>query len=94
LTIGDIARHVLHPGGPAVLDAYEEALGLSRSATAAARSALAFHGNCSSVSLFHALDEALPREGPRVGRDGEPVLFSAFGPGFCAEVALGRVVKP
>jgi alkylresorcinol/alkylpyrone synthase len=93
LSVGAIARHVLHPGGPAVLDAYEAALEIPHSATAAAREALAEYGNCSSVSIFQTMERAL---GERLERaeDGETVLFSAFGPGFSAEVLLGRVAKP
>lgn len=94
MTVAQVQRHVLHPGGPAILDAYEEALGLGREATASARAVLARHGNCSSVSIFQALEEALPASGLRTPHDGESVLFSAFGPGFAAEVLLGRVARP
>ena len=64
-----------------------------RSATAAAREALSEYGNCSSVSIFQTLERAL---GPRFerGNAGDAVLFSAFGPGFSAEVLLGSVAKP
>lgn len=94
LTIGDVARHVLHPGGPAILDAYEQSLGLGRGATAAAREALSRHGNCSSVSIFQTMERALPLTGVGAAQDGEIVLFSAFGPGFSAEVLLGRFARP
>ncbi|MBI3820381.1 MAG: hypothetical protein HY286_16950 [Planctomycetes bacterium] len=81
LSLGELRGHVLHPGGPAILDAYEEALGLPPDATKAARAALRAHGNCSSVSIFQTLERTPAVEGP--------LLFSAFGPGFAAEVLLG-----
>lgn len=78
-------RTVFHPGGPKVLDAYEDALGLDADALAASRRVLAAHGNISSPTVLFALEaslDAAPLD------PGEPALLAAVGPGFAAELAM------
>ena len=81
----DIARWVCHPGGPKVLLAVQEALGLDDGALALSWQELAEHGNLSSASVLMVL-EAMLRENP--GRRGEHGLVMAMGPGFCSELVL------
>lgn len=82
LTVPGVASWALHPGGPKILEAVEEALGLPPAATAAARAVFAEHGNMSSPTILFVLDR-LRREGaPR------PCVALGFGPGLAAEAAL------
>lgn len=81
----DEARAILHPGGPRVLSAYEEALDLAPGDLAASRTVLREHGNMSSPTVLFALEESLSSE-PLA--PGEPALTGAVGPGFAAELAM------
>lgn len=77
-----------HPGGPKILEATEAALGLPANALELSWNSLAEYGNMSSTSVLFVLADALRRPTP-VGTLG---LMFAFGPAFCAELALLRVV--
>jgi predicted naringenin-chalcone synthase len=78
----DIASWCIHPGGPRVLTAVEEALGIGHGATLASRDVLARHGNMSSATALFILREQLSP-----GWRG-PGLMISFGPGLSAEAAL------
>ncbi|WP_212771116.1 type III polyketide synthase, partial [Pseudokineococcus marinus] len=86
LATGDVARWVAHPGGPKVLEAVTEVLGLPDDALSRSWENLAENGNMSSVSVLHVLAETLA-EPPA---DGDHALMFAMGPGFCAELVLLR----
>lgn len=81
----DVARWVMHPGGPKVIDAMEESLELPPDALAPTRRSLAEVGNLSSASVLALLDEH--RRAPPEGRGAHGVLM-AMGPAFCAEMLL------
>lgn len=85
LTPGDIRRWFGHPGGPAVIDAIEEGLELSRGTLDASRRTLARVGNLSSASVLVLIEEALHRDTQPGAGDS---LLYAMGPGFCAELVL------
>ncbi len=87
LTLGDIDRWVLHPGGARVIDAYEAALEVDAAQVASARSVLRDYGNMSSATIFFVLDAAL-RQAPLA--EGEHALLAVLGPGFSCELALVR----
>lgn len=87
LTIEDLRHFVLHPGGPKVLEAYEETLGLAPGGLDLSREILKDYGNMSSVSVLFVLERFL--EGFPAG-SGEPGTISALGPGFSAEHVLFR----
>lgn len=71
---------VLHPGGPGILDAADEALGLrGECGIESSRAVLSRFGNMSSPTVLFVLDEAL-RHGYRA-----PALMLAFGPGLTIE---------
>lgn len=72
----------VHPGGPRVLSAVEEALGLDAPALADSRGVLEEHGNMSSATILFILERLL--RGPSRG----PCVAMAFGPGLTAEFAL------
>lgn len=85
LAPGDIGRWFGHPGGPAVIDAIEEGLDLSRGTLDASRRTLARVGNLSSASVLVLIEDALHCDTPLAPGDG---LLYAMGPGFCAELVL------
>lgn len=78
----DIAAWIAHPGGPRVMDAMEEGLGLPPEALRLSRRSLERVGNVSSASVLFVLEEALGE-----ARGGWGVLL-AMGPAFCAELVL------
>ena len=87
LTRADIGWWVCHPGGPKVIDALQEALGLADEAVALTRRSLAQIGNLSSASVLHVLEDTLRERPPEPGSHG---LLMAMGPGFCSELVLLR----
>jgi alkylresorcinol/alkylpyrone synthase len=87
LTQDDIEWYVAHPGGPKVLEAMQEALGLEREALQVTWDSLARIGNLSSASVLHVLADTLADRPPRPGSYG---LMLAMGPGFCCELVLLR----
>lgn len=86
LKITDMGSWVAHPGGPKVIDAMGNALGLADGELSAARWSLAKVGNLSSASVLHVLGWTLAHPPPR----GTAGLMLAMGPGFCSELVLLR----
>lgn len=84
LKIEDIHRWIVHPGGPKIIDAVQDALQLDPSQTQCSRDVLNDLGNMSSATVLFVMErkQAHPHTGPAV------VL--AFGPGVMAEAALLR----
>jgi len=80
-----IGSYVCHPGGPKVLEAFQEALELPREAFALTWDCLNRLGNLSSVSVLLVLEETLRTRRPAPGSYG---LMLALGPGFCCELVL------
>ena len=80
----DVASWVVHPGGPRILEAVEEALDLPRGALAASREVFAECGNMSSPTVLFILDRF------RRAGAGRPCVLLGFGPGLMAEAALVR----
>jgi predicted naringenin-chalcone synthase len=84
LRVEDIGSWALHPGGPRIVSAVEQCLGLPDTASAASREVLATYGNMSSPTILFVLDR-LRHEGARM-----PCVALGFGPGLAAEAALFR----
>lgn len=82
LRLGDVASWAVHPGGPKIVGAVEEALTLPRSATQVSHDILANYGNMSSPTVLFILDRL------RQAGAARPCVALAFGPGLAAEVAL------
>ena len=59
LTRDDIGWWVCHPGGPKVIDALRDTLGLAEHDLALTRASLARIGNLSSASVLHVLEDTL-----------------------------------
>ena len=83
----DIGWWVCHPGGPKVIDAVRDSLGLTDEDVALTRTSLARIGNLSSASVLHVLADTLALRPPRPGTHG---VLLAMGPGFCSELVLLR----
>ncbi|MFC5061779.1 type III polyketide synthase [Actinomycetospora atypica] len=88
LTRDDIGFYVAHPGGPKVLEALQDALGVDRDALGVTWESLRRIGNLSSASVLHVLADTLESRPPPPGAYG---LMLAMGPGFCSELVLLRV---
>jgi predicted naringenin-chalcone synthase len=84
LRLTDVASWAVHPGGPRILSAVEEALALPREATAASRAVFAEFGNLSSPTVLFILDRLIANNAPR------PCVALGFGPGLTAEALLLR----
>ena len=85
MTRRDVGSWIMHTGGPKVLEATEEALGLPREALEVSWEALRRVGNLSSASVLVVLDEVMKHRRPAPGTRS---VLAAMGPGFCAEMLL------
>lgn len=85
LRVEDVAGWVSHPGGPKVIEAIVETLGLPPGALDLTWRSLAEVGNLSSSSVLFVLHDTLAgRRFP----PGTPGVLMALGPGFCSELVL------
>lgn len=80
-----IARWIVHPGGPKIIQAIEDEFSLPDTALKPSRDALAKIGNISSPTVLYILDQTLSSKQPPPGSYG---LLIAMGPGFCQEAIL------
>jgi alkylresorcinol/alkylpyrone synthase len=87
LGLSDLTSFVIHTGGPKVLEATEEALGLHNGELEVSWSCLRKTGNLSSASVLLVLEEVMNHRRPPKGSLG---LLAAMGPGFCSELVLLR----
>lgn len=84
LALEEVASWAVHPGGPRILNAVEEALGLEKSATAVPRAVLSEFGNMSSATILFIMQRMRAADAPR------PLVALAFGPGLVVEAVLIR----
>lgn len=85
LDLPDVDAWVVHAGGPKIIDAVRDTLGLAEHAVRHSRARLAATGNLSSSSVLHVLaatlaDAPLP--------PGGHVVLMAFGPGVSIDLVL------
>lgn len=85
LSLDDIEVWVCHPGGPRVIDAYRDTLGITDEDLSLTWRCLKTVGNLSSASVLWVLADTLAEKQPDPGSYG---LMIAMGPGFCAEMVL------
>jgi len=83
----DLKSFVLHTGGPKVLDASADALGLHNGQLDASWDCLRKVGNLSSASVLVVLEDVMKNRRPEPGTLG---VLAAMGPGFCSELLLLR----
>jgi predicted naringenin-chalcone synthase len=81
-SIGMIESWAIHPGGPRILQACTEALGLTQDQVTVSDEVLAEYGNMSSPTVLFLIDRLRERHSPL------PCVSLAFGPGLAAEAAL------
>ncbi len=81
----DIGAWVLHTGGPKVLEATQDALGVNREALAISWDCLRRTGNLSSASVLCVLEQFMTKQRPAAGTWS---ILAAMGPGFCSELVL------
>lgn len=85
----DVPVWAVHPGGRAILDRAQEALGLPDTAMVSSRRVLREHGNMSSATVLFVLRDAVD-----AGlEDGSGVVALAFGPGLTVESARLTAVR-
>lgn len=82
LAIEDVGSFAIHPGGPRVVAAAAEALGLADADVADSREVLRQHGNMSSATILFILQRLRDR------RCAMPCLALSFGPGLVGEAVL------
>jgi len=87
LDLKTLTHVVAHPGGPKVLAAYAEALGLPLAAFRHAAAVLRESGNMSSPTCLFVLERALAAGDIRAG---DSAILAALGPGFASEIVLMR----
>lgn len=82
LSLADVGSWAIHPGGPKIVSAAQEALELPDAALAASRGVFADYGNMSSATVLFILNRLRAEGAPR------PCVALGFGPGLVAEAAL------
>jgi alkylresorcinol/alkylpyrone synthase len=87
LSRADIGNWVVHTGGPRVLEAMQDALGLTARDAQLSWDSLNRIGNLSSASVLMVLEDTLKNHRPKPGTLG---VLLAMGPGFCSEMILLR----
>lgn len=81
----DVGSWVCHPGGPKVLAAARDSLGVTDEDLALSWESLRNAGNLSSASVLLILERTLQKRRPKPGTRG---VMLAMGPGFCSELLL------
>ncbi len=85
MTREDVGSWIMHTGGPKVLEASAEALGLEDGQLQVSWDVLQRVGNLSSASVLVVLHEIMTKQRPPAGTRS---VLAAMGPGFCAEMLL------
>jgi alkylresorcinol/alkylpyrone synthase len=83
----DVKSWVMHTGGPKVLEATEQALGISAKDLEPSWNCLRKVGNISSTSVLLVLEDVYMHRQPAPGTLS---ILAAMGPGFCSELVLLR----
>jgi predicted naringenin-chalcone synthase len=82
VSLAEVGSWAVHPGGPKILAAVEEGLGLPPDALAVSRAVYSACGNMSSPTVLFILDRLRKADAPR------PCVALGFGPGLVAEAVL------
>jgi len=82
LSLPDIKTWAVHPGGPRILTAVVDVLGLEKDAVIISREVLRDYGNMSSPTILFILERLRRENAPR------PCVGLGFGPGLMAEALL------
>lgn len=90
VSMEDISRWAIHPGGVKILQACERALGISADQNNYSYQVLKNYGNMSSVTVVFVLNE-LMKELTQNDK-GKKVMSCAFGPGLTVESMLAEII--
>jgi predicted naringenin-chalcone synthase len=82
LTVAAVGSWAIHPGGPRILAAVGESLGIDRKALDLSHAVLAEFGNMSSPTVLFILERLQKAKAPR------PWVALGFGPGLAVEAVL------
>src|ERR1700761_4594345 len=85
MTRDEVDSWIMHPGGPKVMEAVQDSLGLHNGELELSWEALQKVGNLSSASVLVVLDEVMTHRRPKPGARS---VLAAMGPGFCSEMLL------
>ncbi len=85
LKLEQIEHWIVHPGGPKLIQAFEQTLPLKKGALDLSKEILNKIGNVSSSTVIFMLDEFLQKQSPNSGDYG---ILVAMGPGFSKEAVL------
>jgi predicted naringenin-chalcone synthase len=88
----DPAYYAVHPGGRSILEAIEQATGLTAHDNRFSYEVLRAYGNLSSCTVLFVLERIWQQLRP--ADDGQCILSCAFGPGLTLESALLRIHVP
>jgi alkylresorcinol/alkylpyrone synthase len=83
----DIGAWIMHTGGPKVMEAIQDSLGLDASDLTVSWECLRRTGNLSSASVLCVLEQFMIKKRPEAGTWS---ILAAMGPGFCSELVLLR----
>jgi alkylresorcinol/alkylpyrone synthase len=83
----DIGAWIFHTGGPKVLEAAQDALGIGRQELETSWECLRRTGNLSSASVLCVLEQFMTNKRPAADTWS---ILAAAGPGFCSELVLLR----
>jgi alkylresorcinol/alkylpyrone synthase len=87
LSPAQLGALLVHPGGPGILEAVEDVLGVERASLGPSWDVLREYGNMSSAAVLFVLHKWLTRPQLPTGSYG---LMAAFGPGFSTDLLLLR----
>jgi predicted naringenin-chalcone synthase len=82
LAMNQVRTWAIHPGGPRILSAIEDALDLARGTAAASRDILQEYGNMSSPTILFIVNRLQRQSAPL------PCVALGFGPGMVVEGML------
>ncbi len=82
MSLSSVRSWAVHPGGPRILLAFEEATGVDRQFLESSYKILAEFGNMSSPTILFVLERMRKIDSPR------PCVALGFGPGLALEAAL------
>jgi predicted naringenin-chalcone synthase len=88
LATDEIDLWAVHPGGKAILDKVEKAMGLGPDRLQTSRAVLANYGNMSSVTVLFVLEQLLSENCDSASR----VCAMAFGPGLTVETGFMTIL--
>jgi len=88
LSMGKIAHFLAHPGGFKIISKLEKVLGKFDRDLGITKEIMLRHGNLSSATITHVLDDYLKNGWKK--NHGDHVLIMGFGPGFSVHLVLAK----